>query len=161
MAAFAKSWRRAAHSLSLRIRLGTSLRHERALNPQPSHLLTGRSSRSGSDAAPFVRREFDRCYELGHARGRVLVGKSQAPLAAARSPSRRGCAPFAPRDLPLDGLTDKSGPFLAIGKDGGDPLERSRRELRPNSLRPSLFASHTWPNSNIRTRSHLFSCARN
>jgi hypothetical protein len=50
----------------------------------------------------------------------------------------RGCAPSPPRDLPLDGLTDKSGPFLAVGKDGGDLLERSRRELRPNSLRPRL-----------------------
>ena len=88
-------------------------------------------------------------------RSRACRGGGAAPLAAARSLSR-GCAPFPPRDLPLDGLTDKSGPFLAVGKDGGDPLERSRRELRPNSLGPSLFASHTWPTSNFRTTSHHF-----
>jgi hypothetical protein len=52
---------------------------------------------------------------------------------------------FTSLDFALDRLVDKGGPFLTLGKDGGNPLERPRREFRPDPLRPSLPAHRRSP----------------
>jgi hypothetical protein len=52
---------------------------------------------------------------------------------------------FTSLDFALDRLVDKGGPFLTLGKDGGNPLERPRREFRPAGpetiLKPTRFFS--------------------